>query len=143
MGRWHHVGKQYLAPPVGAAPPLHLSRTGLTLALRYGHGMAAEDLIFKPIRIAIILAVHAIFFPLGGSEVFSFLRTANVSCSSPRVGELYARLTLSVQSRLSDDCYLAEMRHSHCTPHLLGTARCCYYTAKPLDHPQAWGPSCV
>lgn len=36
------------------------------LALRYGHGMAAEDLIFKPIRIAIILAVHAIFFPLGG-----------------------------------------------------------------------------
>lgn len=142
MGQWHHVGKQYWTPPV-RDPPLQLTRTGLTLALRYGHGMAAEDLMLKPRRIVIILAVHAIFSPSGGSEVSSLLRTENVSCSSPRVGELYARFTLSVRSRLSSDCYLAEMRHSHCTRRLLGTARRCYYTAKPPDHPQAWGLSCV
>lgn len=101
-------------------------------------------LMLKPIRIVIILAAHAIFFfPRKGrrSLLFSARRTFHV----PQLAS--ASFTpdspLSVRSRLSGDGYLAEMRHSHCTRRLLGRARRCYYTAKPPDHPQAWGPSCV
>lgn len=115
------------------------------LALRYGHGMAAEDPAPKPRRIVIILAVYAIvfFFTREGrrSLLFSARRTFHV----PHL----ALASFTPDSPYQSDrgyqamAIWAEMRHSHCTRRLLGTARRCYYTAKPPDHPQAWGPSCV
>lgn len=86
-------------------------------------------------EITIILVIHKIFL---------------VGLPSPRKHFIYFilrnqalhQLALSVSSRLSGDSYLAEMKHSHCIPRHLGTARHRYYAAKPRDHPRA-APSCV